>query len=71
MSPTLRDADDSGTHGLKDYTDVCKTTTESERDYNGGGSENVPGPSAARTLKSVSGGGFLVHGICFAIYKYT
>ena len=22
MSPTLRDADDSGTHGLKDYTDV-------------------------------------------------
>ena len=44
MSPTLRDADDSGTHGLKDYTDVCKTTTESERDYNGGGSENVPGP---------------------------
>ena len=24
MSPTLRDADDSGTHGLEDYTGVLK-----------------------------------------------
>ena len=42
MSPTLRDADDSGTHVLKDYTDALKTTTESKRDYDGGGSEIVP-----------------------------
>ena len=24
MSPTLKDADDSGTHGLEDYTGVLK-----------------------------------------------